>query len=69
MIEVRGIIQFSKDGHRHVDIVVAGAKPVGHERIPFGVDIKPNRGKIITFLAAMYDVIPGDIVWPAHIEL
>ena len=69
MIELKGIIRFRNGGHRYVDLVVIVDGSARHEVHRFGVDVKPNRGKIITFLAAMYSVRPGAIVWPSHIEL
>lgn len=69
MIELKGIIVFYAQGHKHVDVVVAEDPYGRHQRHRLGVDIEINRGRILTFLGAIYDVPPGDIIWPAHIEL
>ena len=68
MIELKGIIQYYDQGHKYVDVVVADDPDGGYKRHRVGVDIKVNPGKIRQFLAAMYDVPPGDIVWPPHIK-
>ena len=69
MIELKGIIQFRNGGHLYVDLVVIVDGSATHAVHRLGVDVKVNRGIILTFLAAMYSVRPGDIVWPSHIEL
>jgi len=69
MIELRGIIRYRDNVHELVDLVVAEHRPDKYKRHHMGVDIKPNRGRIITFLGKLYNVPPGDIVWPDHIEL
>lgn len=69
MIELKGIIVFYDQDHKHVDVVVAEDPYGRYRQHRLGVDIKPNRGKILTFLGAIYDVPPGDIIWPDHIEL
>lgn len=69
MIELKGIIQYSDKGRQLVDVVVAEGDSAAHVRHRVGVDIEVSRGKILNFLASMYDVRPGDIVWPDHIIL
>ncbi len=69
MIELRGIVRTYEDGHTNTAVVVTVDSSAKYKRHLMGVDIKINRGKIITFLADLYDVPPGDIVWPDHIEL
>ena len=69
MIELRGIIRFRNGGHRYVDLVVMVDGSATHAVHRLGVDVKGKRGKMITFLAAMYSVRHGAIVWPSHIEL
>ena len=69
MIEVKGIVKYERDGHKHVDVMVAEDPHSGYVTHEVGVDVKVNRGKILTFLAALYGVQPGDIVWPDHIVL
>lgn len=67
-VELRGIVQFYDNGHRHVQVVVkdkAEVQDVVHE---VGIDIEVNRGRIITFLSGLYGIPPGEIVWPAHIQ-
>lgn len=69
MIELRAVVRYRNEGHTNVDIIVKvgeSEKLVTHR---LGVDIKPNHGKIITFLGDIYGVPAGQIVWPAHIEL
>lgn len=69
MIELRGVIEYKDLGHTFVDAVVtidSTCRQVSHR---LGVDIKANRGRIITFLGQFYDVPAGDIIWPDHIEL
>lgn len=68
-VRICGIIKFKNDGHSYVDVVVKAETQHKHKRHRLGVDIKPNRGKIITFLGDIYNVPAGQIVWPAHIEL
>jgi len=67
MIELKGIVQYSDLGHRHVDLVVSVDGSERQERLSMGVDIDVNRGNVLTFLSAKYGVPPGDIVWPGHI--
>lgn len=69
MIELKGIVQYEDLGHRHVDVVVSVDGSERQERSTMGVDIKVNRGKVLTFLSAAYGVEPGDIVWPGHIKV
>lgn len=69
MIELRGIIQAEKDGHTEAFVVVTEHRPDKYKRHEMGIDIKLNRGRIITFLADLYGVPPGQIGWPDHIEL
>ena len=69
MIELRGIIRFKDKGHEYVDLVVTEGRADKYKRHRLGVDIKPTRGKIITFLAGIYGVPPGEIEWPTYIEL
>lgn len=69
MIELRGVIQSRDNGQELVDLVVTEHRPDNYKRHHMGIDIKPNRGKIITFLAGIYGIPPGEIVWPDHIEL
>lgn len=68
-IELRGIIQSKDEGHTNVDLIVTEGRADKYKRHRLGVDIKSNRGNIITFLAGFYGVPPGEIVWPDHIEL
>jgi len=69
MIELRGIIEAADNGHTVVELVVTENRSDKYKRHRMGVDIKLNRGKIITFLAFVYGVPPGEISWPGHIEL
>ncbi len=69
MIELRGIIQAGNNGHTEVFVVVTEHVPDKYKRHRLGIDIKVNRGRILTFLGGLYGVPPGAIVWPAHIEL
>lgn len=68
MIELHGIIQFWENGHKHVEVVVNGESPDTHVTIPVGIDVKVNRGMILSFLAARFGVRSGDIVWPGYIR-
>jgi len=68
MIELKGIIQFYDEGHKCVDVVVAEGEDHNYKRLRVGVDIKVNRGKILTFLAAKYGVKQGAVLWPRHIK-
>ncbi len=68
MIEVKGIVKYERDGHNHVDVLVAEDPNSGYVTHQVGVDIEVNRGKILTFLSAMYGIPPGHIVWPDHIQ-
>ena len=69
MIELKGVITHLDKDHKYIDVIVVEGKNGPQKRHRVGVDIAPNRGKIITFLASMYSVRPGEIVWPSHIEL
>ena len=69
MIELRGIIQVKNDGHTEVFVVVTEHSSDKYKRHRLGIDIKVNRGRILTFLGGLYGVPPGAIVWPGHIEL
>lgn len=68
-VELKGIIQYSDQGHKNVQVVVKGDSHVQHVVHTVGVDITVNRGKILTFLAGLYSIPPGEIVWPDHIIL
>lgn len=68
-IELRGVIRSQDNGHENTDLVVTEDRADNYKTHHMGVDVKPNRGKIITFLGDVYGIPPGDIVWPAHIEL
>jgi len=68
-IELRGVVKFQDAGHEHTDLVVTEGRPDRYKTHHMGVDVEANRGKIITFLGELYDVPPGDIVWPDHIVL
>ena len=69
MIELRGVIISRDNGHELVDLVVTENAPDKYKRHRLGIDIKVNRGRILTFLGGLYGVPPGAIVWPGHIEL
>lgn len=69
IIELRGIIQFHVDGHKHVQVVVAVDSNVQHAVHEVGIDIEVNRGIILNFLAERYSVPPGKIVWPDNIKV
>lgn len=69
MITLRGIIKSKNNGHELVELVVTENRPDKYAKHRMGVDVKINRGKIITFLGEIYGVPPGEIVWPSHIEL
>ncbi len=69
MIELKGIICCSDKRRKRVDVIVCVDGSAGNERHRVGVDIQVSRGMILKFLASMYDVLPGDIVWPANIVL
>lgn len=69
MIELRGIIRSQDKGHELVDLVVTENRPDKYKRHRMGVDIELSRGKIITFLAGIYGIDPGGIVWPDHIRI
>lgn len=66
-IELKGIIQYWDNGHKHVQLVVADDSHVQHVVHNVGIDVKVNRGMILKFLSAIYDVTSADIVWPDHI--
>lgn len=68
-IAVRGVIQTVEEGHDHVDVVVCEGAPYLVTKHQMGVDVKVNKGKILTFLSAMYGIPPGKIGWPEHIIL
>lgn len=68
-IELRGIVQNYHLGHTHVDLVVTEDSPDHYVTHQMGVDIKVNRGKVLMFLAGIYGIRPGEIVWPDHIRL
>ena len=69
IIELRGIIEFYNDGHKHVQVVVDDGSHVQHAVHLVGIDIAVNRGIILNFLAQQYSVPPGKIVWPDYITV
>lgn len=69
MIELKGVIQYHHEDHKHVHLVVEVDRTYQNERHVMGVDIDINRGKIITFLSGVYGIPPSEIVWPGHIIL
>lgn len=69
MIELRGIIRAQVNGHTRAELVVTEHRPDKYKRHFMGVDIKLNRGRIITFLGQAYGIEPSAIVWPEHISL
>lgn len=68
-ISLCGVVQHYDNGHKHVEVVVNEDSHVQHVVHEVGIDIKVNRGTILTFLAGLYGVPPGQIVWPDHIIL
>ena len=68
-IELRGIVRYRDLGHEHVAVVVIEDRPDNYAQHRLGVDIKVNRGTIIKFLADLYGIPRGEIVWPEHIVL
>lgn len=68
-IVLHGVIRHFDQGHEHVDVVVTEGAPYILKTHQVGVDVKVNRGIILTFLAERYGISPGDIVWPDHIIL
>jgi len=69
LIEVKGIIRQAEKEGTAVYVVVKEGQSGAYKRHRFGDVSEVTRGKIINFLSALYDVGPGDIVWPAHIEV
>jgi len=69
MIELKGVIIFRHLDHSHASVVVSIDGKPKHERHEMGIDIEVNKGRIQTYLADLYGVKPGDIVWPGHIIL
>lgn len=68
-ITLKGIIQYHAGGHNHVQVLVQKDDDVPDVLHEVGVDVKVNRGMILTFLTEMYNVKPGDIIWPRNIRL
>ncbi len=68
-IELRGIIVHWDGGHKYVDLVVTEDRPDKYRTHRMGVDIKLNRGRILSFLGGVNSMPPGDIVWPGHITI
>lgn len=68
-ITLKGIIQYSDGGHEHVQVMVVEDDDVPYVLHEVGVDVEVNRGKILTFLSAMYGILPDEIVWPGHIQV
>lgn len=68
-VELKGVIEFYEAGHKIVDLVVKVDEDVRAKMVRMGVDIKLNEGKIRAFLAVMYGIPPGAIVWPSHIRV
>lgn len=68
-IELHGVIRHFDQGHEYVNVVVTEGPPFILKTHQVGVDVKVNRGIILTFLASVYGVPPGQIVWPDHIIL
>jgi len=68
MVELKGIVRYAWGKSRHVQLVVADDSHVQNVVHEMGVDNKVNRGKILTFLAGIYGIPPGEIYWPEHIK-
>ena len=68
MIEIRGIIQYYDDGHKHVKIVVRREHSDIYETHDVGLDIPVNRGRILSELARLETAGPAQLIWPHHIE-
>ena len=68
MLELRGIIQYYDQGHKHVDVVVRGDHTDIYETHRIGVDIPVNRGTIEAALAKLQGKGPGEVKWPHHIR-
>lgn len=66
-IEVKGVIETIDSGINSVAVVVCEGVPYVYKTHQVGVDIVVNRGRIITFLSALYEIPPGKIGWPEHI--
>lgn len=69
LVALHGIVTFYDNGHEYVDLVVTEDNEVQAIKVRMGVDIELNRGKILTFLSALYGIKPGEIVWPVHIKV
>lgn len=67
-IELRGIIQYKDLGKRYVDVMVKEGESKIYKRHRVGVDIKLNRDIVLTFLAGVYGIPQGQVVWPEHIR-
>lgn len=68
-VRICGIIKYRDGGHFYVDLIVQSDRQQGNKRHQFGVDVEPNRGKIITYLSEEYGCLPSEVGWPVHIEL
>lgn len=69
MIELRGIEVYWDNGDKVIEVVVRTQYPDIFEKKELYRNKSVNRGRINTSLGNIYGVPPGQIVWPAHIEL
>lgn len=67
-IELKGVVKYHDDGHKYVDVLVSVDGFEMFERKQVAVDVKVSPGKIRQFLAELYDVNQGQIIWPEHIQ-
>ncbi len=69
MIELR-CIEIVQDGSdKVVSAVVQNEFPEVHEKNELFRNEVVNRGRVLTALAAIYGIDPGQIVWPRHIKV
>lgn len=69
MIELRGIETGRDDGDKIVSAIVRTEYPDFYEKKELFRNKKVNRGRVRSALGQIYNVPPGQIVWPRHIRI
>lgn len=68
-IELRGIEVYRDGPDKVVKAVVLNSLAEVYEKKELFRNKEVNRGRILTALAAIYGIDPGQIVWPRHIKV
>lgn len=67
-VEIRGIIQWHKDGHKKTRIVFRRDDRHGRRSMMLPDDVKINRGRVVEELGRFVKSKTSDILIPRHIR-